>query len=81
MPRRMEIGSPDFFERLLMNGIVFLAHAAPFLNKWTECSEYVLSIFGIRQPFGSSRSILQGMFPCLYFLAAILAEERGQVGG
>jgi hypothetical protein len=62
-----------------MDGIVILAHAAPFLEKWAKRSEHMLPTFDIHLPLGGSRSILQGIGFCLHLLAAMPTEQRGQV--
>ncbi len=81
MPRCAEIGSLYLFEHLMMDSIVILADAAPFLEKWAKRSEHTHPILDICLPFGDSRLILQGIGSCLYLLVAMLAEQRGQVGG
>ena len=74
VPSGTEIGLLYLFERLVMDSIVILAHAAPFLEKWAKRSEYMHPIFDIHLPFRGSRSILQGIGSCLYLLVAMLAE-------
>lgn len=69
----------DLVDRLLADVHVIFAHAAPFLEKWAKCSKDMHPIFGIRQPFGSSRSKQQSILSCLHLLVAMLAEQRGQV--